>query len=114
MFKSLFYSTNLSSGGGEGDGVMLYRLLFPLLIPLVEDLGEKFEDPTAPSCWLLLLYEIGLILSSADLSVLSRKYSFSEPNTSFCGFIFDNDTLISRLFFLTPKVTLFLGYGSVT
>ena len=49
--RSLFYSIKLTSGGGgggEGEGVTFYKLLFPLPIPLVDDLGEKFDTPPPP------------------------------------------------------------------
>ena len=69
----------MPGGGGEGEGVLLCRVLFPLLMPFVDERGEKL-DPT-PSVG--RLREFGLSRSRADLSVLSKKYSFYEPNTSF-------------------------------
>ena len=73
MFKSLFYSIKLTSimlgGVGDSAGVLFCIVLFPLLIPLVEDRGEKLKLPSPPPPGILC--EFGVTLSSADLSVLS-------------------------------------------
>lgn len=56
-------------GEGDAPGVLFCIVLFPLLIPLVEDLGERFELPSPPPPGILC--ELGVTLSRADLYVLS-------------------------------------------